>query len=241
MAPLWHHSASPAFPVTPPPNRTSTLGNPSLPTGAHSQPFHHQDFSLHSSLHAPERGRSVQHHLVLSAENGLPRLQPLLCSQHWTWGQPGFVFPTQTSGLHAAMAWLHKAWQTRGAQSSQVTGGAEGSTSSTRLRSCCQDENIHPLHKSPSGPPKTDSLESFSADGLISPAPWFFFEATQKITQRPACCQDTQIYYTPVQAEWKRSWLFSTQEDSKRSSQTAVCIIAVLTDLRAVLQQRENV
>lgn len=57
--------------------------------------------------------------------------------------------------------------------------------------------------------------------------------------------QDTQIHCggayinNTEQGEWKRSWVFTIQEDGKRSSQIAICIIAVLTDLKteALLQQ----
>lgn len=109
--------------------------------------------------------------------------------------------PGPTSRLRAAMSWLHKAWHTRLVGSQELPGNRRCRRQHIQhqaccwLRSCCQDGNIHPLHKSPSGPPQTESLESFSADGLISPVPELF-GTTQKITQRPACCQDTQIYNT---------------------------------------------
>lgn len=84
----------------PPPNRnsTGTLSVSPQARPAHSLSFHCQDFSLQSPLHAPEQGRSVQHLLALSAEDGSPRPLPLLCSQHRTSGQPGFVFTAQTQG-----------------------------------------------------------------------------------------------------------------------------------------------
>lgn len=170
----------------------------------------------------------------------LAQAAALLCSQLCTSGQPGFVFAAQSPGPRHG--WCGHGLVTQGltdvvSWSQELPGNWRCRRQHIQhracrwLRSCCQHENIHLLHKSPAGPPKTDSLESSLADGLISPVPWFF-ETTQKITQRPACCQDTGIYYTPVQAEWKCSWVFSTQEDCKRSSQFAVCIVAELTDLR---------
>lgn len=59
----------------------------------HTDKFHSQDFFLQYDSRFAEC-RTVQCLLALSAGKGLSKPLPLLCSQHWTSGQPGFMFTT---------------------------------------------------------------------------------------------------------------------------------------------------